>query len=133
MIRNGVCFYFLFHGTEFRVVFSSAEGFGFGTEFRGFSVPQNSRNSVGHNHLFRLSEIPNPIRRLDGEEEDTIVLEDDGVEGTFAQRIGDWDSFNFPEDLFATEEVWRERRRVVVEYFDTSHVEPKKMERITLS
>jgi hypothetical protein len=65
--------------------------------------------------LFRLSEIPNPIRRLDGEEEDTIVLEDDGVERTFAQRIGDWDSFNFPEDLFATEEVWRERTKVVLE------------------
>jgi hypothetical protein len=67
--------------------------------------------------LFRLSEIPNPIRRLDGEEEDTIVLEDDGggEEGTFAQRIGDWDSFNFPEDLFATQEVWRERTKVVLE------------------
>jgi hypothetical protein len=58
---------FSFHGTEFRVVFSSAEGFG--TEFREFSVPRNSRNSVGNNHLFRLfrlprnnflSEIPNP-------------------------------------------------------------------------
>ncbi len=69
---------FQFHGTEFRVVFSSAEGFGM--EFRGFtsifglrdgipscflfrgrvrngipriSVPRNSRNSVGNNHLFR--------------------------------------------------------------------------------
>jgi hypothetical protein len=110
---------YLFNGTEFRVVFSSAEGFG--TEFRGFSVPRNSRNSFGNNHLFRLSEIPNPIRRLDGEEEDTIVLEDDGVEGTFAQRIGDWDSFNFPEDLFATQEVRRKRTKFVVEYFDTSH------------
>ncbi len=59
--------YILFHGTEFRVVFSSAEGFG--TEFREVSVPRNSRNSVGNNHLFRLfrlprnyflSEIPNP-------------------------------------------------------------------------
>ncbi len=67
------------HGTEFRVVFSSADGFG--TElwefasifvprngipssflFHGrvrngipeFSVPHNNRNSVGNNHLFRL-------------------------------------------------------------------------------
>jgi hypothetical protein len=104
---------YLFNRTEFRVVFSSAEGFG--TEFRGFSVPRNSRNSVGKTHLFRLSEILNPIRRLDGKEEDTIVLEDDGVEGTFAQRIGDWDSFNFPEDLFATEQVLRKRTKVVLE------------------
>jgi hypothetical protein len=71
------------HGTEFRVVFSSAEGFG--TElwelafifvprngipsyflFRGrvrngipaFSVPRNNRNSVGNNHLFRLFHLP---------------------------------------------------------------------------
>ncbi len=43
---------FLFHGTEFRVVSSSAEGFG--TEFREVSVPRNSRNSVGNDHLFRL-------------------------------------------------------------------------------
>jgi hypothetical protein len=74
---------FWFHGTEFRVVFSFAEGFG--TElwdfasifvprngipsyflFRGrvrngiprFSVPRNSRNSVGNNHLFRLFRLP---------------------------------------------------------------------------
>jgi hypothetical protein len=36
-IRKGilrVCFYFCFHGMEFRVVLSSSEGFG--TEFRGF-------------------------------------------------------------------------------------------------
>jgi hypothetical protein len=67
-VRNGnsdSILLFLFHGTEFRVVFSSAEGFG--TEFREVSVPRNSRNSVGNNHLFRLfrlpsnlSEIPNP-------------------------------------------------------------------------
>ncbi len=71
------------HGTEFRVVFSSAEGFG--TElwefasifvprngipsyflFRGrvrngiprFSVPRNNRNSVGNKHLFRLFRLP---------------------------------------------------------------------------
>jgi hypothetical protein len=48
-VRNiimGVCFFFLFHGTEFRVVFSSAEEFG--TEFRNF--------------LFRgTSEIPSEI------------------------------------------------------------------------
>ncbi len=66
--RNSESFLlFLFHGPEFGVVFSSAEGFG--TEFREFSVPWNSRNSVGNNHLFRLfrlprnyflSEIPNP-------------------------------------------------------------------------
>jgi hypothetical protein len=58
---------FLFHGREFQDVFSSAEGFK--TEFREFSVPGNSRNSVGNNHLFCLfrllrnyflSEIPNP-------------------------------------------------------------------------
>jgi hypothetical protein len=68
---------FLLHGTEFRVVFSSAEGLG--REFRQIasifvqrngipscflfrgrvqngiprvSVPRNSRNSVGNNHLF---------------------------------------------------------------------------------
>ncbi len=46
----------LFHKTEFRVVFSSAEGFG--TEFREFCVPRNSRNSVGNNHLFRLFSLP---------------------------------------------------------------------------
>ena len=36
-VRKGIprdCFYFLFNGTEFRVIFSSAEGFG--TEFRDF-------------------------------------------------------------------------------------------------
>jgi hypothetical protein len=71
------------HGTEFRVVFSSAEGFV--REFREFasifvqqngipscflfrgrvrngiprfSVPRNSRNSVGNNHLFRLFSLP---------------------------------------------------------------------------
>jgi hypothetical protein len=74
---------FWFHGTDFRDVFSSAEGFG--TElwefdsifvlrngipsyflFRGrvrngiqrFSVPRNNRNSVGNNHLFRLFRLP---------------------------------------------------------------------------
>ncbi len=70
---------FLFHRTEFRVVFSSEEGFGteflgyasifvprngipncfssaegLETEFREVSVPQNSRNSVGNKHLFHL-------------------------------------------------------------------------------
>jgi hypothetical protein len=45
---------FLFLG--FRVVFSSTEGFG--TEFREFSVPRNSRNSVGNNHLFHLFRLP---------------------------------------------------------------------------
>ncbi len=47
---------FLVHGTEFRVVFSSAEGFG--TEFREFSLPQNSRDSIGNNHLFHLFCLP---------------------------------------------------------------------------
>jgi hypothetical protein len=55
--RNSESFnLFLFNGTEFRVVFSSAEGFG--TEFRELSVPRNSRNSVGNNHLFRLFRLP---------------------------------------------------------------------------
>ncbi len=58
----------LFNGKAFWVIFSSLEGFG--TESRGFSVPRNSRNSDGNNHLFRiysafhginfLAEIPNP-------------------------------------------------------------------------
>ncbi len=47
---------FLLNGTEFRVVFSSAEGFG--KEFRRFSVPRNSRNSGRNNHLFRLFHLP---------------------------------------------------------------------------
>ena len=74
---------FWFHRTEFRVVFSSGEGFG--TElwqfasifvprngipiyflFHGrvrngipsFSVPRNNRNSAGNNHLFRLFRLP---------------------------------------------------------------------------
>ncbi len=73
----------LFYGTEFRVIFSSEEGFG--TEFckyasifvprngipscflfRGrvrngipwVSVPRNSGNSVGNNHLFRQFRLP---------------------------------------------------------------------------
>jgi hypothetical protein len=58
---------FLFHGTEFRVVFSSAEGIG--TEFREFlfrgtaGIPSEitycSVNSVFRGIIF-LSEIPNP-------------------------------------------------------------------------
>ncbi len=76
-------FFIWLHGTEFRFVFSSDEGFGrefrefasiFGQRngipscflFRGrvrngiprFSVPRNSRNSVGNNHLFRLFRLP---------------------------------------------------------------------------
>jgi hypothetical protein len=74
---------FWLHGTEFRVVFSSAEEFG--TElwqfasifvprngiqscflFRGrvrngipkISCSRNNRNSVGNNHLFRLFRLP---------------------------------------------------------------------------
>jgi hypothetical protein len=70
MVRNrimGVCFYFLFHGTEFRVISSSAEGFG--TEFRDFlfrgttGIPSEitlcSVYSVFRGIIF-LSEIPNP-------------------------------------------------------------------------
>jgi hypothetical protein len=59
---------FLVHGTEFRVVFSSAEGFG--TEFRDFlfrgiaGIPSEitlcSVYSVFRGIIF-LSEIPNPI------------------------------------------------------------------------
>ncbi len=58
---------FLFNGTEFRVIFSSAEGFG--TEFRGFlfrgtaGIPSEiticSVYSVFRG-IFFLSEIPNP-------------------------------------------------------------------------
>jgi hypothetical protein len=47
---------FLFHKTEFRTFFSSAEWFG--TEFRKFSVPRNSRNSAGTNQLFHLFRLP---------------------------------------------------------------------------
>jgi hypothetical protein len=60
---------FLFHGTEFRVIFSSAEGFG--TEFRDFlfrgttGIPLEiticSVYSVFRGIIF-LSEIPNPKR-----------------------------------------------------------------------
>ncbi len=73
-VRKGilrVCFYLCFHGTEFRVVFSSAEGFG--TEFRGFlfrgtdGIPSEitfcSVYSVFRGIIF-LSEIPNPTRTL---------------------------------------------------------------------
>ena len=59
---------FLFHGSEFRVAFSSAEGFG--TEFREFlfrgtaGIPSEiticSVNSVFRGIIF-LSEIPNPM------------------------------------------------------------------------
>jgi hypothetical protein len=64
---------FLFHGTEFRVVFSSVEGFG--TEFRRFlfrgtaGIP--SEISICSDYSFFrgiifLSEIPNPICNLCG-------------------------------------------------------------------
>jgi hypothetical protein len=67
--RNSASFLlFLFHGTEFRVVFSSAEGFG--TEFREFlfhgtaGIPSeltiSSVYSVFRGIIF-LSEIPNPM------------------------------------------------------------------------
>ena len=61
---------FLFYGTEFRAVFSSAEGFG--TEFRGFlfrgtaGIPSEiticSVYSVFRGNIF-LSEIPNPSNK----------------------------------------------------------------------
>jgi hypothetical protein len=51
MVRNGTLT-FLFHCTEFRGFFSSAKRFG--TEFREFSVPRNSRNPAGTNQLFLL-------------------------------------------------------------------------------
>jgi hypothetical protein len=55
--QNSKCLLlFLFHRTEFRVVFSSAEWFG--TEFREFPVPRNSRNFAGTNQLFRLFNLP---------------------------------------------------------------------------
>ncbi len=81
--NSGTFRLFWFHGMEFRVVFSSTEGFG--TElwefasifvsqngipscflFRGrvrngiprFSVQRNNRNSVGNNHLFHLFRLP---------------------------------------------------------------------------
>ncbi len=63
---------FMFHGTEFRDVFSSAEGFG--TEFRDFlfrgtaGIPSEiticSVNSVFRGIIF-LSEIPNPSTDCD--------------------------------------------------------------------
>ncbi len=69
-VRKGIprdCFYFLFNGTEFRILFSSAEGFG--TEFRDFlfrgtaGIPSEiticSVYSVFRGIIF-LSEIPNP-------------------------------------------------------------------------
>ncbi len=46
----------LFYSKEFRAFFSSVERFG--TEFREFSVPWNSRNSAGTNQLFRLFRLP---------------------------------------------------------------------------
>jgi hypothetical protein len=46
----------LFHGTEFRAFFSSAERFW--TEFREFSVLRNSRSSAGTNQLFHLFRLP---------------------------------------------------------------------------
>jgi hypothetical protein len=55
--QNSKCLLlFLFHGMEFRAFFTSAERFG--TEFREFSVPRNSRNSAGTNQLFRLFRLP---------------------------------------------------------------------------
>ena len=74
MIRKSfreILLLFLFHGTEFRDVFSSAEGFG--TEFRDFlfrgtvGIPSEiticSVYSVFRGIIF-LSEIPNPSSTL---------------------------------------------------------------------
>jgi hypothetical protein len=47
---------FLIHGMKFWAFWSSAKWFGM--EFWEFSVPRNSRNSVGTNHLFRLLRLP---------------------------------------------------------------------------
>jgi hypothetical protein len=47
---------FLFHGTEFRAFFFSAERFRM--EFPEFSVLRNSRNSAGTNQLFHLFRLP---------------------------------------------------------------------------
>jgi hypothetical protein len=65
---------FLFHGTEFRAFFSSVERFG--TEFREFSVPRNSRNSAGTNQLFRLFRLPrtNFLSEIANPGADTHVL-----------------------------------------------------------
>jgi len=54
MLRNGipkVCFFFLFHGMEFLVVFSSTEWFG--TEFREFASISVPRNGIPSCFLFR--------------------------------------------------------------------------------
>jgi hypothetical protein len=54
MVRTGiprVYFYFLLHGNEFRVVFSSAEWFG--TEFREFASNLVPRNGIPSCVLFR--------------------------------------------------------------------------------
>jgi hypothetical protein len=48
---SGVYFYFLLHGKEFRVVFSSAEWFG--TEFREFASILFPRNRIPSCGLFR--------------------------------------------------------------------------------
>ncbi len=75
-VRNEILigyFYFLIHGTEFRLVFTSAEGFG--TEFREFlfrgtaGIPSEiiicSVYSVFRGIIF-LSEIPNPTWKYTG-------------------------------------------------------------------
>jgi hypothetical protein len=55
--QNSKCLLlFLVHGMEFGIVFSSVEWFG--TKFREFSVPRNSRNSTGTNQLFHLLHLP---------------------------------------------------------------------------
>ncbi len=85
-IFYGSLLLFSFKGTEFRVVFSSAEGFG--TEFREFlfrgttGIPLEITNCSAYS-VFRgiifLSEIPNPRSRLpldvSGQQEPALILE----------------------------------------------------------
>jgi hypothetical protein len=52
----GSLFLILFHGTEFQVSFSSAEGFG--TEFRDFLFRGTTGIPSEKNHLFRLFRLP---------------------------------------------------------------------------
>jgi hypothetical protein len=71
--RNGIPSCFLFRGMvrneiprvllQFCSTVRNSEHFslprnGFGTEFRDFCIPRNSRNSVGINQLFRLFRLP---------------------------------------------------------------------------
>jgi hypothetical protein len=89
-IISRVCFYFFFHGTEFRDVFSSTEGFG--TEFRDFlfrgtagfpsEITICSVYSVFRGIIF-LSEIPNPSLN----QSQKPALERGGVGMSIEQRL----------------------------------------------